>query len=284
MLEDVLFGAISLPGEQIRLFLSLLGLIATTYFDLFNNKNIPNNLLYVFLGASFLINLVFFNQDVFLYGIGTALVISLIGYLLYKSGQMGAADIFVLVSLALLLPIPPSVSKIPFNFPFVAIIFVFASLLFAVYSFCYLVFKMLKNKKMKADPKPLLLLIPYFIFVYLFANSPFFSLIYFLIISLALFSSLFVMIYRESINKQLAENVPLSKIQEEEVLAIELMDQKFVTKYNIQKLLTKKEIARLKRLKLKRVPVYTKFPPFLPFVLAGTILSIIFGSILFLNF
>ncbi len=284
MLEDVLFGTVSLPGETIRLAIAFLGLIATTYYDLFNNKNIPNNLLYAFVGLAIIVNIVFFNQDIFLYGILISALIALLGYPLYRTGQMGAADMFVLAAIALLLPIPPSMANIPFNFPFVAIVFVFASLVFALYTFYFFFVKLLRSKKLKADLKPLILLAPYALFVYLFVNSPFFSFIYFSIISLAFLSSLFVMVYKETINKQLAEKIPISKIEEEDVLAIELMDEKFVKKHNLQKLLTKKEIARLKKLKLGSMPVYTKFPPFLPFILIGLILSILFGNILFLTF
>jgi Flp pilus assembly protein protease CpaA len=284
MLEDVLFGNMPLPGEGVRLVLAFLGMLATTYYDLFNNKNIPNNLLYAFLGLAIFANIIFFNQSLFLFGIATAVLIGLIGYILYKGGQMGAADIFVLASISLLIPIPPAISKIPFNFPFVAIVFVFASIIFAVYTFYYFLIRVFRNRHMKADLKPLILLLPYAIFVYVFFTSPFFSWIYFVIVSLALFSSIFVMVYKEAINKHLAEKIPVSKLQEEDVLAVELMDEKIVKKHNLQKLLTYKEILRLRHLKLGSVPVYTKFPPFLPFLLVGLIFSILFGGILFPSF
>jgi len=284
MLEELIFGSMTLPGENFRIALAIIGTLAATYYDLFNNKNIPNNLLYLFLAVAFITNIFFFNQELFLIGITTAVIIGLLGYLLYKSGQMGAADIFVLASIALLLPIAPSFAKLPFNFPFIAIIFIFASLLFALYTLFYFGSKIITEKHSKPKLFYLLLLVPYAIFTYIFVNSIFFSIVYFTIISIAYLSSVFVMMYRDSINKKLAEKVRVSKLQEEDVLALELMDEKIVKKYSLQKVLTKKEIAKLKRAKLDTVLVYTRLPPFLPFIFAGLLFALVFGKNLLFSF
>lgn len=284
MLESIIFGTHQLPGEFVRLSLAIIGVAVTTYYDLFNNKNIPNNILYAFCALALLANVVFFNMEIFLFGLATAAVISLLGYYLYKKGQMGAADIFVFASLALLLPIPPSFARLPFNFPFVAVIFIFASLLFALYTVAYFGMKIAKDRKARPDYKYSLLFIPYFISMYLFIMSPLFSFTYFIIVSIAFISSIFVMMYKGAINSYLAEKIPLSKMADEDVLAIELMGPKFVKKYNLKKVVDRKELSRLKKLKLKSLLVYTRMPPFLPFVLGGMIMALLFGSRLFLYF
>ncbi|MFA6530530.1 MAG: prepilin peptidase [Candidatus Micrarchaeia archaeon] len=284
MLESLVFGAYQLPGELFRLSLAIIGVAVTTYYDIFNNKNIPNNILYAFCALALLANVIFFNMDIFIFGLATAVVISLLGYYLYIKGQMGAADIFVFASLALLLPIPPSFAKLPFNFPFVAVIFIFASLLFALYTLGYFGMKIAKDRKARPDYKYALLLIPYFVFMYVFITSPLFSFTYFIIVSVAFLSSIFVMMYKSAINTYLAEKIPLSKMADEDVLAIELMDPKFVKKYKLKKVVDRKELSRLKKLKLKALLVYTKLPPFLPFVLAGLFMALLFGKRLFLYF
>jgi len=284
MLEELVFGNLKLPGETARLAVAIIGTAIATYYDLFNNKNIPNNFLYAFAAVALAMNLFFFNQQLLLFGIGLAAVIGIIGYYLYKTGQMGAADIFVLASLALLLPIPPSFAKLPFNFPFIAIIFIFASLLFALYTLIYFGSKLLHDRHAKPNLTYAVLLLPYVAFAYLFLTSPIFSPIYFAIISIAFLSSVFVMMYRDSINHHLAERMPPSRLQEEDVLALELMDQKFVKKHSLQKVLTKKEITRLRRLKPRQLWVYTNLPPFLPFLFAGMVLALLFGPWLLISF
>ena len=70
MIEKLIFGNLLIPGETVRIVLALAGTAVATYFDLFNNKSIPNNVLYAFLAIAFLTNVMFFNQDLFLFGIG----------------------------------------------------------------------------------------------------------------------------------------------------------------------------------------------------------------------
>jgi Flp pilus assembly protein protease CpaA len=280
----LVFGSMALPGELVRTLVAVLGTALTAYYDLTNNKNIPNNVLYGFLAIAILLNAIFFNLEILLFGLGLAILISILGYLMYKTGQLGAADVFVFASIALALPIPPSFAKLPFNFPFIALVFVFSSLVFALFTIYYFGSKLIGNKKAKPKKIYLLLLLPWFVFVYLFLNSVVFSSIYFVIISVAYLSSIFVMTYRESINRGLYEKVGVKKLMEEDVLATEFMDAKFVKKYKLDKVLDAKMISRLKRGKVKDVLVYTKLPPFLPFVLLGVLMALLFGKMLVLSF
>ena len=45
MIEDILFGQLTLPGEMIRLVLAFIGTGIAAYYDLFNKKNIPDMFL-----------------------------------------------------------------------------------------------------------------------------------------------------------------------------------------------------------------------------------------------
>ena len=60
MLEQVIFGQLTMPGELIRVLLAFIGTAVAAYYDVFNNKNIPDNFLYGFLGLAFIVNLVLF--------------------------------------------------------------------------------------------------------------------------------------------------------------------------------------------------------------------------------
>ncbi|MCX6777656.1 MAG: hypothetical protein NT157_02115, partial [Candidatus Micrarchaeota archaeon] len=76
------------------------------------------------------------------------------------------------------------------------------------------------------------------------------------------------------------EKLPLSRIEEEDVLAIEKMNPKLVAKYKLKKLLTARELARMKKAKipLKKYPVYANMPVFLPYILASLLLTLLFGD------
>ena len=280
-LERILFNAIALPGEQIRIAVVLLGLLATTYFDLFNKRNVPNNLLYAFLAVAFAVNFLFYDQDILLFSIFVAIPIALFGYVFYKLGQIGGADVLVLLAINFALPIHPSLSQLNFNFPFIASTFVFSGVIFALY---FIVNFSTKLQRLAARPNKLafVLLIPYAILAYLYVTSPLYSPVYLVFITIMLLSSIFFIAYRNDVYKLQAQKIPLSKAEQEDVLALELMDPEYVKKNKLQRLLTQSELARLKKLKIKELWVYTKLPPFLPFLFVGFILALYFSKHLLL--
>jgi hypothetical protein len=271
--EQLLFSKLSLPGEDVRLGLALLGLAIGTYYDLGNNKNVPNTFLYAFLALSAAASLVFFNADLVLYSVIQLAVVSMLLFVLYKQGQMGGADVFIILSLILLLPIHPSFIDLPFNYPFVLSAMIFAGLLFAIFS---MFFYGTKIMRMKTKPNLLYaaLIIPYAIFAYMYVNSFLFSPLYFGIVTIMMVSSIFFMVFRDDMQAMLAEKIPLGKITEEDVLALERMDSETIKKYSLKRIATMDEIARMKKLKLKEVYVYTKLPPFLPFLFAGAVMAL----------
>ena len=61
MLEDILFGQLTMPGEAIRVVLAFVLVGIAAYYDVFNKKNIPNQVLYAMLAIAFLVNLFFYQ-------------------------------------------------------------------------------------------------------------------------------------------------------------------------------------------------------------------------------
>ncbi len=281
MLEDVIFGQMMMPGEAIRILLAFLGTAVAAYYDVFNKKNIPDHLLYAFLGIAFLANLIFYEPALFAFSIGVAVFLSAIGYLFYRVGQLGGADLFVLASIMLLLPIHPAYSGMPFNLPFIFSVFIFSGILFALYVLFYFGYKLTQTE---AKPKwlYLLMLIPYGLFAYFFINSFLFSWVFFAFITISIFATIFFMMFRDSLNQLLAEELPVSQLEPEDVLALEVMNKDMLERYKIPRLMTKEEIARLKKTKVGEVWVYTKLPPFIPFILFGMVLSVLFARSLLL--
>ena len=280
-LEAIIFGNLQLEQEMLRIIVALAGLIIFSWFDLFNNRNIPNNLLYLFLGISVLVNLAY-SSNTLEFSLLVSLLIALVSYIFYRAGQIGGADALVLVSISQLLPIHPSFLNLSFNFPFIFSTFLFSGFLFIIYFISYFLVRVIKEQS-PANSLYLLLSIPYLAFSYFYINSPIFFPFYFLILSLSFISIIFFYTYKDSISKMLIEEVPLKDVQEEEILAIDFMDQTIIKKFNIQRLVTKKEIEKLKKSKLKKIFVYTKLPPFIPFILFGFILALLFSNYLLLS-
>jgi hypothetical protein len=282
MLEDIIFGTYVMPGELIRIFLAVAGTAVAAYFDVFKNKNIPDQFLYAFLGIAFLANLVFYQEGLFWFSLAVAAFLSAIAYLFYRVGQLGGADVFVLASIMLLLPVHPSFVGMPFNLPFIFSVFIFSGILFALYVLLFFGWKIMNSADAKPNLLYALVLLPYAVFAYFFINSFLFSFVFFAFVTIAIFSTVFFLMYKDSVNRLLSEELPVAQLEPEDVLALEVMNKDMIERYKIPRLMTKEEIARLKKSRIKEVWVYTKLPPFVPFILAGMLLGMLFGKSLLL--
>ncbi|MFN7991570.1 MAG: hypothetical protein U0R44_05415 [Candidatus Micrarchaeia archaeon] len=281
MLEDILFGQLAMPGELIRLLLAFAGTAVAAYYDLYNKKNVPDNFLFAFLGIAFIVNAFFYQETLFWFSLAVAAFFSAVGYLFYRVGQLGGADVLVLASVMLLLPIHPAFAGMPFNLPFVFSVIVFSGVIFALYVLAFFGWK-LTQVEAKPDLMYGLMLIPYLLFAYVYVNSFLFSPVYFIFITILLFAVVFFLMFKRQFNQLLAEEMPVSQLEPEDVLALEVMNRDLVERYKLQRLLTKEEIARLKKTKVSELWVYTKLPPFVPFILAGMILAMFFARNLLL--
>jgi len=280
MIEEVIFGKLAMPGETVRLVLAFLGVAVATYYDVFNKRNVPNPLLYAFLGLALLTDAFLYQADIFAFSVALAAFFAAISYLFYRLGQLGGADVFVITSVILLLPIHPSFVGLTFNLPFIFSVIVFAGVSFAVYVVTYFG---LKLRESGAQPKLAyaLLVIPYLLFAYVYVNSIIFSPLYFIFVSVLLLATVFFLMYKEDINLLLSERMSPAELEEEDVLALELMDRETIKNYSLKRLATRGEIDRMVQLKVPEVWVYSKLPPFLPFFLLGMVLSLFFaGSLL----
>jgi Flp pilus assembly protein protease CpaA len=282
MLEEVIFGQLVMPGELVRIVIAFVGTALAAYYDLFNRKNVPNELLFAFVGIALIVDIIFYQQDLFWFSIGVAAFFSAIGYIFYRVGQLGGADVFVLAAVMLLLPVHPSFTAMPFNMPFVFSVFIFSGVLFALYVMAYFGWKLSQNPDTKPNLLYGLMLVPYALFAYVYVNSFIFSPVYFAFISLLLFATIFFMMFRESLNLLLAEELPLAQIQPEDVLALEVMNKDMLERYKIPRVVTAGELERLKRTKVTDLWVYTKLPPFLPFIFAGMVIAAFFARSLIL--
>ncbi len=271
MFEEFIINNIPLVGADYRIAIALLGTIIAAYFDIFKNKNIPDLFVYGFLIIAFLTNFVFFNQMLFKYGVLVGGVLFIIFYILYKFGFVGEADGYILTSIALLIPIYP---KIPFNFPFVLSTIINATLLLAI-GFILFLIKIIIKKKTLGDYKYWVVFLLYIPFLYFLYTTNMFSLIYLSVILILGLSSVGYMVYKKEIIDEMAVELGIDDINDEEIVALEKMDKKGIPR------VINKEIAKeLKNKGVKTIYIYAHLPPFIPFILLGMIICLTFGDIL----
>ncbi len=286
-MSELFFPQIIMNYEIIRIIFAVIGTSIAAYFDIFNKKNIPDLLLYSFLILSLIIVIVDYNPILLLYSFGGAAIIGLIGYIFYRLGQLGGADVFILCSLALLLPIQPTLfsEKPLIPLPFIFSIILVSGLTFMIYVLIKYTPLVLKRKE-KIDKKRILyslgLVIIFLVFLYLYTKIPVISEYYLILMGFLIFVSIYFSIFKERLMGSLIEKLPLSKIEAEDVIAIEYMKKEIVKKYNIPRVVSEKDLKRLKKFKINKYPVYTKLPMFVPFILLGLLISIYFGDMLYI--
>ncbi|MGV8176571.1 MAG: A24 family peptidase [Candidatus Bilamarchaeaceae archaeon] len=274
MFGDIFFSGVQMPGETLRIILAFIGVALAAYADTFHRRNIEDAFLFSLLGIGLLVNIVFFQPELSVFAITLAAVIGLFGYAFYRFGHIGGADVILFAYIALLLPIHPSMSDMPFNFPFVLSVLVFSGALFALYFIIKYGADAL-DRRLKGEYAYALFIIPYLAIVWLYMQTGFFTPAYFAIISILYLSFVFFSIYKKAINDSMTEEIPVQKLEEGDVLALEKMEagQAFPSR-----LVTSQVLSKLKEDGVEKVWAYTKLPPFVPFILGGMILALFFAN------
>lgn len=273
-----LFSQYSIPFEEARIVAGVLMLSIGTYFDLFKNKNVPDKFLYACLVVAFLFA-VFPFGDLGVYALAQGVFIFAIGYMMYKAGQIGGADVYLLSALAMLVPIPPSVTGISMAVPFIFFVIIYAGLLFTAYNILYFAVRLSRERITKIDWVYLILAVPFAIFAYFYLNSIFYSPVYFSIITILFIGAVVFGAFREAMMRHTVVGVPVEKAGEE-VFASEYASER-ERKIVKVRVIDKKTIEELKKAKIKKITVYGKLPPFIPFLLLGLLLSLFFANLLF---
>ncbi|MEM3030960.1 MAG: hypothetical protein QXH27_04455 [Candidatus Micrarchaeia archaeon] len=275
--------------ELFRVAVAVLGTAAAAAFDVFNNRNVPNQLLYAFVGLGLAANLWAFEPAFFLSALAPSLVILLFGWLLWREGQIGGADVLILAGLALLLPQPPTLflerPAAPSSIPFIASIFMLSGAIFLV-AFTLRSVPAVARAARRGEARvsgagaayalAALLLLWFFATTFAELGLP---PAYLLLVVVVVGCSAFVLAFKETITDSLIELVPLNSIDEEDVLAVDKMDASIVKRWGLRKLLTADQLARLKKTRLKKFPVFKRLPTFLPWVLLALLLSLRYGDL-----
>ncbi len=279
-----------LPLEQLRIIVAILGVSVGAYFDLFNNKNVPEIFLYSFLAIAFIVNLIAFDSTLSFYAIATAMFVFGAFYLLYKAGQIGGADVYIMASIALLLPVQPHIS--PFlsqsflvQIPFMLNVILVSGLSLMVYMLIRSIPVALSSakSKLKIDNNSLFgciaIVFAFATFCVISSNLGVVPPIYLILVaSLAVFSIYFTL-FKDAINSTMIEWVDYHGVEPEDIIAVEKMDKKLVKEYSLSRLVDQAMYTRMKKISGKKIAVYKHLPPFVPHILIGLIFSILFGNV-----
>ena len=260
-------------------------------------------LLYALCAFGILLNLASLQPTFIFYSLGVATVIFGVGYVGYKKGAVGGGDVLLVTAIQLLLPqrpleitqaflsfIAPSSSfnslvftRVVQQIPFFLSVIITASVLGLVGSSLMYAWQ-LKKKKLKPDfLGGAATAAASFIALYLVASIGTLSFLKIIVLAIVFLCAVFLNAFRKQIFEEcIVKEVPLSEVEDEDILAIERIDVKVVAKYGLQKLLNKQGVARLKKAmekeKMKTAPVAKTLPRFGPYLLAGVILSILIGD------
>ena len=252
----------------------------------------PNYLLYGFAGVAVLANLVFWGPAS-LQALAFGVAAFLLSYPLYRMGQLGGADVFAFASIAALVPYFQSPLIAPaqqVQYPFILSVMVPTSIFLHPPHARSLHPLHLREAGARGELEitlakaagPAVLAVSFAAFLAVLLSMPLqLPFAYLALLSFLFAALLFFSFFKDDIKASMVRSVPVSRLMEEDVIALERMDAGLVRKLRLYPLLDAKEIATLKKSRLKSVPVYTGMPFFLPYLLAGLLVTLLFGDLLF---
>ncbi len=288
--------------DIITLRIGVLLLIALIYmlFDIFNNRNVPTYFAYATLVIGVLA-LASYYPDFQTMEIGAlvAIIIGSIGYVFYRAGQIGAADVIELAVISLILPIqqlPYLASGAQHSIPFIISVFIATGLVaLLIIPIYYLprarrllnkrLFSMVSRKDMF---KGLMLLVAYLAFGVFVAYELRPAPIGLFILSLIGLGSLATAIFETPITDSMVEYISVEKFEDGDIIALNLMKKGEIAaaKRKIRgfdRLVTPGIIGLMKKKGVRtKFPVYRKAMPLALPIFAGVIISLLIGNIIFL--
>lgn len=264
--------------EILRILIALFGTGIAAYYDMYNKKNVPDVLLFGFLAVALMINLV--DPTYFMKYIVVAGLITAVFYLMYRIGQLGGADVIVLAAIYAALPVFPLSEEA--MFPSILVVVSIATVLASVWIlFRYLPELLKKTFKGKVRfslaqlIQVVVLLFALAMMLYLFISFPYISPWIMVLVLLLFVEAIFFILYKDEISKSMV--VWKKKVEQEDVIAIELVKMELVKKYKLSRLVSAKQAKAMNKLKNKW-PVLD-MPMFLPFILIGLIMYLLMGFV-----
>lgn len=275
MLLDALF-----LDSWVRVVVSVLVTAALAWQD-HQTSFMDERVLYTFLAGGLLWDFLFLPFSQLWPPVLVAALIGAVGYLSYRAGQFGGGDVLLLAGLAVWLPYSPLVS-VPIFWPFVLSVFLAASLLASAGSSLWYA-DLLRQRKKFPGKKAAVFLAGFVGVVALSQLMPFGVLGQLFIVLLGI-PSVFYLAYRQDVlDYAVIAPQTYAQILDEDVLALEKLPDADVEKFGLERVLTVPALKKLKKFmaakKRKTVPIYRHLPRFGPYLLAGLLLSLVLGDL-----
>ena len=258
----------------------LAGCSAAAYTDA-RTGLILDKITYAMIAAGILLNVV--QGEWFWLVIGAA--VFAIGYVIYYMGKIGGGDVKLFTGIAFLLPF--------YQGQFFLLNALFAACILAVvfYSIYYLSKYARKGINWKENQQGIQKAIIFGIIIgawlVIISITRVVSVTAMLILGITLGLALLFLAFEKGIRRNFfLKEIPISKLEEDEVIATEFLKQGIRKKLGLKfkGVFGEKEKTMLKELGVSKVPVYRNMPPFGPFILLGCIAAMIWPDILGLIF
>ena len=278
----------------LRILVALVGTGIAAWYDLYNKKNVPENFLYAFLGIALILNVL--DYSLFISRLPLAALLIVILYMMYKVGQLGGADLMVLAAIYCAIPtmtsplIPTTSSfiseilSLPSLFTILAISVILCALWLVIKYGPRLIRDTLKGKiKFKTINLLIaiaMILVYGFLLIMIIQLSSILSIsiLHIVFLTLVVILVFFFSIYKDALMEHMI--VWKKKVEQEEIIMLEALPAALIEKMHLGRLVTEQQMKKMN--KIKRMWPVLDLPAFVPCILIGLALYILFGdSILF---
>ncbi|MDE1810509.1 MAG: hypothetical protein KGH66_00490 [Candidatus Micrarchaeota archaeon] len=268
-------------------------------FDLFNKRNVPTIFAYATLAFGFGMTLLYPTQALILESLAISFIVLGLGYVVYKIGQIGAADIIEFAAISLIIPLQPVplLAGAPgqFGLPMILSVLVSAGLVSLVIVPLYY---LPRARKMLKQPltsfidratitKAGLMTAAYLIFIiFLFMELRVNAVGIAILLVMLVFSTLLI-IFERPITDSMVEYVDYRKFDEGDIVAFNLMTAKELQKVKnkvgkFDRLITSSIISEMRRKRVTtKLPVYKNAVPLALPIFIGIVLSLAVGNLIF---
>lgn len=282
------------------IYFRLISIIIITFvymlFDVFNKRNVPALFAYATLAYGVILTILYFNiNKIFISSLIAAAILAL-GYVIYRYGQLGAADVIELAALSLILPIQsiPIFNHIAtIGFPFVVSVIINSGIAALIIVPLYYIplarskfkGKLLKKIRRKDGYKGIIVIITYSVFA-LFLILRGIGFVGMSTIITILIGAAVILLFQRPITLSMIDEITFKHMEEEDIIALNLIDKKEIVliKKKIPDfggLVTKKLLSELKRkFPSKKFPIYRRAVPFALAIFVGSVIAITVGNLI----
>ena len=271
--------------------------LAYMLFDVFNKRDVPSIFAYATLAYGFLLTVLYFNIGSIILSVGIALAILGVGYIVYRIGQLGAADVIEFAAISLILPMQglPFIASAQYNVPFALSLLVNTGIVAIVLVPIYYIPKASRNLK-----KPIASYITsrnmlaafligasylaFMLFTYIVIGINYIRIA---MLAVLMVSSLLVMLFSVPITYSMVEYVSVDRFDIGDIIALNLMPDRKIASLKkkitgFDRLVTADTISNMKKKGIKeKMPVYKNALPFALPIFIGAIVTLLVGNMMF---